>query len=224
MAANGIFADRVPPFPKFYNYLIGAIFVLSLAVLALSAYSQSLSGHYFYDSDVSAFVLFASAWSLLVYGGGLALGLFAPRFYYRFGLLVGQVLGTIFWLTGWAWAASWASYILSFDNYDKYDDVRGAWAMYGDVMGACAGVGALIWILCIIALVVFCWSCSRTPDSADSTPGSNVELANASKPSEDTNQMLSPPTHEHARWHFHGREALLTPQVSAESPGGTRLL
>lgn len=35
----------------------------------------------------------------------LAVGHYVPRLYYRIVVLVGQLLSTVFWVVGWAWAA-----------------------------------------------------------------------------------------------------------------------
>jgi hypothetical protein len=113
----------------------------------------------------------------------------APQFYYRIGVLVGYILSAIFWLTGWAWAASWAAYILSFDNYDSYDNIRGAWKLFGQTIAACAGISALIWVLCIITLVVFCRACVR---SSGPSLARNTELGNPLKLHEAQNQMMAP--------------------------------
>jgi len=58
MAAKGLVARGVPTLPKWYIYIVGAIILLSLIILALAAYAQSLSGDYFYDSGVSGFFIF----------------------------------------------------------------------------------------------------------------------------------------------------------------------
>lgn len=75
-------------------------------------------------------------WSFIVYGGGAALEIWAPQFYFRIGMLVGQVLAIIFWLTAWAWSASVASVWL------------GAWytsKAFGGSLAGCAGLGAVAW-------------------------------------------------------------------------------
>ncbi|KAI1177616.1 hypothetical protein F4777DRAFT_541744 [Nemania sp. FL0916] len=178
MATRGLAARRVPVLPKFFIYVVGLIILLSLAVLALAAYAQSLSGNYYYESGIPVFLLFVSIWTLLVYGGILAVERFAPQFYYRIGFLIGQLLSIIFWLTGWAWAASWAAYILSFDNYSSSDDIRGAWKAFGQTTAACAGIGAIVWVLCIVIIIIFCWACVRSPSPG---PTDDVDHPNASE-------------------------------------------
>ncbi|KAJ8125810.1 hypothetical protein O1611_g7828 [Lasiodiplodia mahajangana] len=158
-------------------------------VLALASYAESLSGDYYYNSDVPAFLLFVSIWTWLVYGGMLAIEHYAPQFYYRIGVLVGQLLSVILWISGWAWAASSADYILSFDNYGSHDSIRGAWKAFGQSIAACAGIGALVWVLCIITVVAFCSACRRSSVSVDVT---TIELTNIPKSNAPDGQTASP--------------------------------
>jgi hypothetical protein len=58
MTAKGLIARGVPTLPKWYLYVIGTIILLSVIILALAAYAQSLSGNYFYESGVSGFLIF----------------------------------------------------------------------------------------------------------------------------------------------------------------------
>ncbi|KAI1733613.1 hypothetical protein F4680DRAFT_441033 [Xylaria scruposa] len=161
MSSYRFVARGAPMCPKFFVYVVGLIILLSIAVLALAAYAESLSGNYYYESDVPCFLLFVSIWTLLIYGGTLVIERCVPQFYYRIVFIIGQLLSVIFWITAWAWAASWASYTLSFDNYSSYDKIRGAWMTYGKTIAACAGIGAGVWVLCIGALIVFCSACKR---------------------------------------------------------------
>ncbi|KAI8623869.1 hypothetical protein F5Y19DRAFT_344773 [Xylariaceae sp. FL1651] len=210
MAAKGLIARGVPHLPGFFIYITGSIILLSIIVLALAAYAQSLSGNssYYYDSGVSGFLLFAAIWTWLIHGGALAVEHLAPRFYYRIGVLVGYILSVIFWLTGWSWAASWAAYILSFDNYDSYDNIRGYWKAFGQTTAACAGLGALVWLLCIITLFIFCRACMR---SSGSEPSSNTELVDPSKPKAPDNQTTSPTPQDYANQPVYGGKSSSPP-------------
>ncbi|KAI1828519.1 hypothetical protein F4861DRAFT_6075 [Xylaria intraflava] len=187
MAAKGLVARGVPTLPGSFIYIVGLILLLSIVVLVLAVRAQSLSGHYYYDSDIPGFLLFVSIWTWLVYGGALAIQRYAPKYYYRIVILIGQILSFIFWIVGWARAASWASYVLSFDNYDSYDKIRGAWKAFGQTTAACAGIGALVWVLCIIVLFLFCSACIRSDKTG---PINNIELMNASKPHETQPQTV----------------------------------
>ncbi|KAI0446751.1 hypothetical protein F4803DRAFT_451142 [Xylaria telfairii] len=175
MPTRGLVARGVPRRPKFFVYLIGLIILLSAAELALAAYAESLSGNYYYKSGLPGFLLFVSIWSLLIFGGMLAVEYCAPQFYYRIIAVAGQLLCVFFWISGWAWAASSASDTLSFDNYSPYDKIRGPWMAYGKTIAACAGIGAGAWVLCFIALIVFCSACRA---SSASTRTNSIELAN----------------------------------------------
>ncbi|KAI1168822.1 hypothetical protein F5B18DRAFT_199356 [Nemania serpens] len=201
MSARGLVARGVPALPKAFAYVVGLIILLSIIILALAAYAESLSGNYYYDSGIPGFLLFISVWTWFVYGGTLAIGRYAPRIYYRICVLVGQLLSTVFWIIGWAWAASWAAYVLSFDNYGSYDSIRGAWKAYGQTMAACAGIGALVWALCMLALGLFCSACMRSVASAQTH---HIELADASKPDIPQSQTVSPSSEAHATQVYYG--------------------
>ncbi|CAJ2512294.1 Uu.00g053090.m01.CDS01 [Anthostomella pinea] len=118
MALRGLIARGVPATPKFLIYVKGAIILLSIIILALAAYAISLysDGSYQYSTGMPGFLIFLAILSRLVYGISAAIELKAPRFYYRIVVLVAYFLTTVFWLAGWAWAASWAAYILSFNS------------------------------------------------------------------------------------------------------------
>ncbi|KAI1114320.1 hypothetical protein F5Y14DRAFT_172759 [Nemania sp. NC0429] len=208
MSARGLVVRGVPPLPKAFVYVVGLIMLLSIIILALAAYAKSLSGDYYYDSAIPGFLLFVSVWTWFIYGGMLALGRYAPRLYYRLGVLVGQLLSTVFWIVGWAWAASWAAYVLSFDNYGSYDNIRGAWKAYGQTTAACAGIGALVWALCMLALGIFSSVCMRSVTSAQTH---NIELVDASKLDRPQGQTVSPPSQVHANQHFYAGDPSFQP-------------
>ncbi|KAI1157126.1 hypothetical protein F4825DRAFT_400780 [Nemania diffusa] len=189
MSMGGLVARGVPVPPSFFIYIVGLILLLSVIILALAAYAESLSGNYYYESGVPPVLLFVSIWTWLVYRGMLTIEHCAPRFYYRIGVFIGQLLSAIFWIVGWAWAASWADYILSFDNYSSYDSIRGAWKAYGQTIAACASIGALVWVLCIVALAAFCYVSIRRSTSRSAI---DIELVNASKSNLTQDQTASP--------------------------------
>ncbi|KAI1261036.1 hypothetical protein F5Y18DRAFT_403150 [Xylariaceae sp. FL1019] len=184
MALKGLLARGAPRLPKYTLYIVGATILLSVIVLALAAYAQSLSGRssYYYDSGIAGFLIFVAIWTWLVFGGIFGLEKYLPRFYYRVGVLVAQILTIIFWLSAWAWAASWAAYILSFDSYAGFDGIGGSLKAFGQSIGACAGIGALIWIMSIVVLFIFSRAC--TNDTNTST--ADVELGNSAKVNSNT--------------------------------------
>ncbi|KAK6853084.1 hypothetical protein PG995_009896 [Apiospora arundinis] len=88
-------------------------------------------------------------------------------------MLVVYIMTCIFWLSSWAWAASWASFLLAYYNSSYYPGFRS----FGSAMAACAALGAVTWVLCIINLVFFIVGSVRNHDPA-ANPG-NVELGHA---------------------------------------------
>jgi hypothetical protein len=60
MGARGLLAHGVPPMPQWLIFVKGAIIVLSLIILALSAYAISLTGSYtyYYSSGVPGYLIF----------------------------------------------------------------------------------------------------------------------------------------------------------------------
>ncbi|KAL7629129.1 hypothetical protein AAE478_000648 [Parahypoxylon ruwenzoriense] len=145
MAASALMAQGVPPFPKF-------ILASGDIQLRLAKFDSFLT---------TTQVIFT--W--IVYGVPTIIELIAPRFYYRLAVLVAYTLSAIFWLTGWTWGASWASYMNSFSGDNDNRDNGGLWNTFGSVMGACAGLGALTWVLTVVELTFFCKACLQNPNS-----------------------------------------------------------
>lgn len=120
---------------------------------------------------------------------------------------------------------SWAAYVLSFDNYGLYDSIRGAWKAYGQTTAACAGIGALIWALCMVALGIFCYACMRRVTSAQTY---NIELVDASKPDMPQSETMSPSSQGHVTRPYYGGgptfQLFMTPisgVVGMERPAAT---
>lgn len=61
MSARGLVARGVPALPKAFAYVVGLIILLSIIILALAAYAESLSGNYYYDSGIPGFLLFIAS-------------------------------------------------------------------------------------------------------------------------------------------------------------------
>lgn len=87
-----------------------------------------------------------------------------PRLYYRAVILIAYALSTIFWLVGWSWSASWANYALSFSDGYEVGGGEVIWSLYGSLLGACAGLGALAWALSLIEFGFFCHFCTKYPN------------------------------------------------------------
>ncbi|KAK3896701.1 hypothetical protein C8A05DRAFT_39751 [Staphylotrichum tortipilum] len=165
MGAQGLMAVGVPPQPLWLLYIKIAILVLSLIVLALGAYSESLLWG---GGGPGGMDIFIALWSFIVYGGGAALEIWAPQFYYRIGMLVGQILAIIFWLTAWAWSASVASVWLSY-----------RYKTFGGSLAGCAGLGAIAWVLTIVHLIFFIRA-----SILESNPASQAELGKVEVPAQ----------------------------------------
>ncbi|KAI0879419.1 hypothetical protein GGS24DRAFT_439412 [Hypoxylon argillaceum] len=58
MSMGGLVARGVPVLPNFFIYIVGLILLLSVIILALAAYAESLSGNYYYESGVPPVLLF----------------------------------------------------------------------------------------------------------------------------------------------------------------------
>ncbi|KAI8961411.1 hypothetical protein F5Y11DRAFT_366758 [Daldinia sp. FL1419] len=157
MLISGLVARGAPTFPRFLIYTKATLILLSTIVLSLASYALSIqnsTSHY--DFGAPEYLVFLAVFTWLVYGVPLAIELEAPRFYYRIVALGAFSLNSIFWLTGWAWSAYWASYSLSYDDSSEESREHELSATFGSVMGACAGLGALIWILSLAELGFFC--------------------------------------------------------------------
>ncbi|EFX05828.1 hypothetical protein CMQ_3897 [Grosmannia clavigera kw1407] len=198
-------ADRLAGHPAVLLVLRAAIAVLSLAVLSLAALAMAVShaiaaaldrdgytetGYISYDGTAVLLVLVATKTLLL---GGLLTWLERRH---PGGLRLAHPLAVLacvvsagFWLAAWTWAASVASAWLHAVCEDGDGDgveantcavlSRNA-RKKGAALGTCAGLGALVWILCIIHLVIFFRACvreSKAPSQTelDQLPGHDKE-------------------------------------------------
>ncbi|KAK4444943.1 hypothetical protein QBC34DRAFT_170940 [Podospora aff. communis PSN243] len=177
MGASGLLARGPPPSPAWVTYIKYAILGLSLICLAMGAWATSIYGgsYLFLYTSSGGMVIFVAIWNFIVYGGGLALEKFQPNNFFRIGLLIGYIFSVIFWLSAWAWSASLASLWLSiyssangFRNDDYYSPVK----QLGAALAVCAALGAVVWVLCIVNLVMFIKACVSDSNS------NNAELGN----------------------------------------------
>ncbi|KAK8028301.1 hypothetical protein PG991_005357 [Apiospora marii] len=190
MAISGLTAPGVPPQPKWLIFIKGAIILLATVILALAAYALSLYGDiaYYYSAGAPGYLLFVTIFSWIVYGVAIFLELKANQFYYRIAMLLAYILTCVFWLSSWAWSASWAAFTLAY--YDGY--FYSGLHTFGSVMAACAALGAVTWVLCIINLVFFIIGSVRNHHS---TTSPDVELGQ--KPAENV-QAQTPVYAQHA--------------------------
>ncbi|KAK1767998.1 hypothetical protein QBC33DRAFT_514288 [Phialemonium atrogriseum] len=172
-SARGLLATGVPPAPVWLLYIKYAILGLAVVVLALSAYACS-----FFGGGAAGFLIFIAIKTIIIYGGAIALEIYAPQYYFRIGLLIAYCLGVIFWLSAWAWAASTAAFWLS-------------WAVYshgtGGALAGCAALGAVAWILSIVNLVFFIKACL-----ADAPPATGAHQAELGQVKQDPISTPSP--------------------------------
>lgn len=169
MTLNGLLAVGVPSkLPAFVFPLRIAIIVLSVIILALAAFALSVFGSYSGYlggySGASGLLIFVVIKTWIIYGALFFLEFKMPQYYYRIAALVAFAFSLIFWLSAWAWSASLASFWLSTvcyggvcvgaDNYAKKE---------GGALAACAGLGAVVWVLSIINLFLFVRACIAEP-------------------------------------------------------------
>ncbi|KAM7198599.1 hypothetical protein V8F20_006129 [Naviculisporaceae sp. PSN 640] len=155
---SGLLAKGVPPQPVWLFYIKIAILVLSVIILGLAAWAVSI---FPYGNGPAGITIFTVIKTFIVYGGALGLELGAPQFFYRIAALVLYALSLIFWLTSWAYCASGAAAFLSAGSWGYY---YGWHKNEGAALGASAGLGAIVWILCIVHFVFFIRACLSDPE------------------------------------------------------------
>ncbi|KAK3398378.1 hypothetical protein B0T20DRAFT_206745 [Sordaria brevicollis] len=158
-SARGLTVVGVPPLPAWILYIRIAILVLSLVLLGVAAWAVSMfsvggSAAYGY-TGASGMMVFVTIWSLVVYGGSLAFEFAAPHLFYRIVGLILYSLAVVFWLSGWAYAASQAAIVIDWTGGSDY----------GSALAVCAGLGAVAWVLSIVDLVFFILACVREADT-----------------------------------------------------------
>ncbi|KAK4100220.1 hypothetical protein N658DRAFT_507961 [Parathielavia hyrcaniae] len=156
MGSQGLLAVGVPPQPLWLLYIKIAVFVLSIIILALGAYSLSITAGYYPGGDPGGLDVFVGLFSMITYGGAAAIEIWSPALFYRIAALVLYILSIIFWLSAWAFSASIASVFLG-----SYYGSRlgGVYQSYGGALAGCAGLGAVVWVLTIVHLVFFIRAC-----------------------------------------------------------------
>ncbi|KAB5577901.1 hypothetical protein GE09DRAFT_1260788 [Coniochaeta sp. 2T2.1] len=175
-STKGLMEKGVPPQARWLLYMKIAILVLSLIVLAVAAYSLSLFGSYYGlagSTGAGGYLIFTIK-TFIVMGGATAIEIWWPHLFYRLIALVAYTLSIIFWLSAWAWAASTAAlWLIDVCNYGRCS--RSSYAeREGGALAACAGLGAIIWVLSIVNLFFFIRACLRDPQG--SNPNNQAEL------------------------------------------------
>ena len=165
MGGSGLVAIGPPPMRPWLVYMRYAILALSLVCLALAAWGLSLWSNTFIYGNPGGLVVFVCVWSFIVYGGAIAVELFAPHLFYRVAFLIGYIFSVIFWLSGWSWSASVASAFLGVYTFSTSSSYYDPWRQFGSAMAGCAGIGALVWVMTIVNLVFFIMACVSDPGS-----------------------------------------------------------
>jgi hypothetical protein len=173
MAGSGLLAKGAPPMPIWVTYMRYAILGLSLVILAIAAYGVAILGGGCYlgycYSGAGGLVIFVCILTFLVYGGATAVEIWAPHLFFRIAFLIGFIFSVIFWLSGWGWAASSAAFWLAY-TYGYSFDTR-----EGSAMAACAGLGAVVWVMCIVNLVFFVKACISNGAGAGQAELGNIK-------------------------------------------------
>ncbi|KAL8307476.1 hypothetical protein RB593_006052 [Gaeumannomyces tritici] len=164
--------------------------------------------YYYTASATSApgMMLFSSIWTLLTFAVTLGVERSAPQSFFRICVFIAYILSAIFMLSGWAYMASAAaayapladlyrqSRITSLDNYLTQLVASTA---------ASAGLGAVLWVLVIIATVMFAINSLHTEGAPVSTGGTEMHAV-AAQPQKggevavETHQAPAPVYQTHA--------------------------
>ncbi|CAK7222502.1 hypothetical protein SBRCBS47491_004886 [Sporothrix bragantina] len=169
MTLNGLLAVGVPAtLPAFVFYLRIAIVALSVVILALAAFAISVFGSYSGYlggyTGVSGLLIFVVIKTWIIHGGLFFLEFKMPQYYYRIAALVAYAFSLIFWLSAWAWSASLASFWLStVCYYGVCSSVDSYAKKEGGALAACAGLGAVVWVMSIANLFFFIRACICDP-------------------------------------------------------------
>jgi len=175
MGTSGLMAKGVPPnMPQFLLFIRIAIIVLSVIILALAAYAISIfgsalgvyGGYVGGYSGASGLLIFAVIKTWIIYGAFTFIEMKAPHLYYRLLAIIAYTISIIFWLSAWAWSASIGAWYLTDYGYG-YSGIN-PWRNEGAALAACAGLGALLWILAIVHLVFLIRACLA--DSGTTAP------------------------------------------------------
>jgi len=146
--------DHIPAVPFWVAIVRAFQFLLSLLVLALSAFAASVFGADFFPGYGMSFFVFA--WTLIFLAYIFVAPLFFPQAYNYWAHLGLEITTNIFWLTTFALlaeeAAGW-SIVGDFGFIDEFLPPK--WNSAIAATKASAGLGALNWALFIVTLVTF---------------------------------------------------------------------
>lgn len=188
--------------PKWVLYLRAARALLAVLVLGLAAYTIQIIA--FAQAQLNIFVaVFTFLVTVYIFVSELSV----PQAYNKWLLLVLEVVTLIFWLSAFASLAALAANIdACLDMVESYSglicrqtryrkrtlekragvwDIKTAREWYA-VLAAASGIGAIIFVICIILLTVFCRALQRhrvlTGAAAATSSGAPAELNSPSVP------------------------------------------
>jgi len=147
---------HVVPVPGYITIIRVVQFVLSVVVLGLVGNTISGVNKYYDASRLSneleplSFLIFCCVWTWLVIAYLIVTPLALPVAYNMWAQLALEAISWIFWLAGFASTASFAS-----DWAPYFEGSKGKIFGYWASAAAGAAMGALVWILFTVTLVVF---------------------------------------------------------------------
>jgi len=150
--------SHIVELPFFVTIIRIAQLVLTIIILGLAGNTiNGLTGGSgaTFGLEPLGFTIFCCVWTLLVNAYLLATPIFLPVAYNMWGHLALEALSWLFWLSGFASTASWASARSGWGN-DSFLGYPSSYKSYWATAAAAAGMGAIMWILYTVTLVFFC--------------------------------------------------------------------
>ncbi|KAI0425363.1 hypothetical protein F5Y09DRAFT_321910 [Xylaria sp. FL1042] len=141
--------EHVPIYPKGFVAVRIIQLVLGIICLGLSAYITSVL-----PITGAVLVLFTSIVTLIssIY---ILVAHFGPPAAYNYWAVLGlDIFHVLFWLISFALLASQAALILSFSDDYYYGYSYYGYTAYGSIAAAAAGLGAVNWVVYVVALIL----------------------------------------------------------------------
>ncbi|KLU85123.1 hypothetical protein MAPG_04154 [Magnaporthiopsis poae ATCC 64411] len=158
----------------------------SLCRRSLEARQYGYSLYYTSVTAAPSMMIFSAIWSLLTFGVTLGVEKAAPQAFFRICVFIAYILAAIFMLSGWAYMASAAAAYAPLADLYRQARVTGPVDSYLTQLvastAACAGIGAVLWVLIIIATVMFAINSLRTEGAPMSGSGGTEMHAVAAQP------------------------------------------
>ncbi|KAF8245394.1 hypothetical protein K440DRAFT_603822 [Wilcoxina mikolae CBS 423.85] len=185
-------ASHYVPQPPFLFFLRIAQLVLSLIVLALTAYSMSQLGNYFINGAFG-YAIFCCIYTFAGVGYLLLAERMFINIWQRYVALLLDVFGVIFWLSAWGSLAGWAA-LYDFANHtiygtDAYNKSRSAYLAAWRCTAASAALGALVWVMYFVALVTYSIALHRYRRAARENQQTGVPVQVEGKSTHEMNNV-----------------------------------